>query len=293
AIVLGRGRWAAIACVVGPIALLVAAGLARFYGEPPVFVYNALIGFFPGNMYDENIVLGSALIWSRLEQLAWVIALACAVGAQLDVPTYRVKLRAPKPQRSLRFAAAAVAALAIAGLIHSSGGALGYAIDASDIQRELSGRIETAHFVIHYARTPEIEKDIELIARDHEFRYHQVVSQIGMAPEGKLVSYYFADTEQKARWFGARNVEMAKPWRHEIYLDHRSFPHSSLRHEIAHAVAASFGDRFFGVATRDVFKFNPGLIEGLAVALDWPGTDGPLTPHESVRALSVMGIRPS
>jgi len=293
AIVLGRGRWAAIACVVGPIALLVAAGLARFYGEPPVFVYNALIGFFPGNMYDENIVLGSALIWSRLEQLAWVIALACAVGAQLDVPTYRVKLRAPKPQRSLRFAAAAVAALAIAGLIHSSGGALGYAIDASDIQRELSGRIETAHFVIHYARTPEIEKDIELIARDHEFRYHQVVSQIGMAPEGKLVSYYFADTEQKARWFGARNVEMAKPWRHEIYLDHRSFPHTSLRHEIAHAVASSFGDRFFGVATRDIVKFNPGLIEGLAVALDWPGTDGPLTPHQSVRALSLMGIRPS
>src|SRR5262249_1951837 len=55
AIVLGRGTSAAIACVVGPIALLVAAGLARFYGQPPVFVYNALIGFFPGNMYDENI----------------------------------------------------------------------------------------------------------------------------------------------------------------------------------------------------------------------------------------------
>ncbi len=190
-------------------------------------------------------------------------------------------------------ALAAVAAFAIAGLLRSDAGELGYAIDAGDIQNVLGGTIETAHFTIHYAKTPDIERDIELIAADHEFRYAQVVDEIGEAPAGKLVSYYFADTEQKARWFGARNVEMAKPWRHEIYLDHRAFPHSSLRHEIAHAVASSFGDRWFGVAVRDGVLFNPGLIEGLAVALDWPGGDGPLTPHESVRALELMGMRPA
>jgi hypothetical protein len=296
AVVLGPRRIAAVASVLGPIVVLIALGLARFYGEPPVFVYNALIGFFPGNMYDENIVLGGALIWSRVEQLAFVIGLVCAIGATLDVPTYRVRFATPRPQRTLRLVVAAVAALAIAGLLRRDAGELGYAIDASDIQAVLGGTIETEHFSIHYAKTPDIERDIELIAADHEFRYRQVVDQIyapGEAPPGKLTSYYFADTEQKARWFGARNVEMAKPWRHEIYLDHRAFPHSSLRHEIAHAVAASFGDRWFGVAVRDGVLFNPGLIEGLAVALDWPGNDGPLTPHESVRALELMGMRPA
>jgi hypothetical protein len=285
-----RSTWLA---VVLPIVALSLAGLVRFYSEPPVFVYDALIGYFPGNMYDENIVLGAPLVWSRIEQLAWVIALACAVASRLDVPTYRVALRGPRPQRTIALGAAAVAMLAIAGLVRSDAGSLGYAIDARDIQRELGGRIETAHFIIYYAKTPDIDKDIELIARDHELRYAEVVAQIGQAPAGKLTSYYFADTEQKARWFGARNVEMAKPWRHEIYIDHRAFPHTSLRHEIAHAVAASFGDPWFGVARRDVVLFNPGLIEGLAVALDWPGSDGPLTPHESVRALELMGLTPS
>ncbi|HEY3807223.1 MAG TPA: hypothetical protein VGL61_31695 [Kofleriaceae bacterium] len=285
-----RSTWLA---VVLPIVVLAGAGLVRFYNEPPVFTYDALIGYFPGNMYDENIVLGAPLIWSRIEQLAWVLALACAIASRLDVPSYRARLYAPRPQRAFGLAAAAVAFVCIAGLVRSDAGSFGYAVDASDLQRELGGRYETPHFIIYYARTPEIERDIGLIAADHEFRYAQVVSQIGEAPAGKLTSYYFADTAQKARWFGARNVEMAKPWRHEIYLDHRSFPHTSLRHEIAHAVAASFGDPIFGVARRDVVLFNPGIIEGLAVALDWPGGDGPLTPHEAVRALELEGLVPS
>jgi hypothetical protein len=96
---------------------------------------------------------------------------------------------------------------------------------------------------------------------------------------------------------GARDVEMAKPWRREIYLDHRPYPHSSLRHEIAHAVAAEFGDPIFHVAARTVggvpVLMSPGLIEGLAVALDWPaGYDRP-NPHESVRALQEMKAMPT
>ena len=279
--------------VIAPVALLALAGLWRFYSEPPVFVYDALIGYFPGNMYDENIVLGAPLWWSRLEQLAWVAALGCAVCARLDVPAYRVRLRAPKPWRGLAAPIAALACLGGALALHAESGALGYAVDAGDIQAELGGRYETDHFIIYYAKTAEIQRDIELIARDHELRYAEVVAQIGEAPAGKLRSYYFADTAQKARWFGARNVEMAKPWRHEIYIDHRAFPHSSLRHEIAHAVASAFGDPWFGVAAKDGVLFNPGLIEGLAVALDWPGGYEGLTPHQAVRAMALMGIQPS
>lgn len=102
---------------------------------------------------------------------------------------------------------------------------------------------------------------------------------------------------------GARDVEMAKPWRREIYLEHRGFPHSSLRHEIAHAVAAEFGTWPFDVAAARVLPLpgklglpllaNPGLIEGLAVAIDWPGRYDRMTPHESVRALQEMGKQPS
>jgi hypothetical protein len=190
----------------------------------------------------------------------------------------------------------ALACAAAATLLRLDSGPLGYAIDASDIQDALGGRIETAHFTIYYAKVPSIESEIELIARDHEFRYAQVVAQLGVAPAGKLRSYYFADHDQKARLFGARRVEMAKPWRHEIYIDHQGFPHDSLRHELGHAVASEFGDSWFGVSAHRLLGmpllFSPGLIEGLAVAIDWPAGDR-LTPHEAVRVLIAMGVKPS
>lgn len=283
---------------VAQLPAIVVAVLAtyRFYSEPPVFTYNAILGFFPGNLYDENVQLHWALVWSRLEQAAWVLGLLGVVGAFLDVPTLRVR-RASRPGGA-RPLAYALAAAGIAGglVLHYLSGVLGYAIDGEDIQILLGGRKETEHFVIYYATTKDIEEDIDLIAADHELRYAQVVRQIGVEPKRKLRSYYFANTRQKYRLFGAKDVEMAKPWLGDIYLDHRSFPHGSLRHEIAHAIAGEFGDPIFHVAARRVLGvpvlMSPALIEGLAVALDWPmGYDRP-NPHESVRAMQDLRQQP-
>lgn len=303
AIILGGLFWliaphrSTVVALALPLVVIAAGGLYRFYSAPPVFTYNAILGYFPGNLYDENIELGTALLWSRLEQLAWVIAVLGIVASRLDVPSYRIARDARPAQR--RFIPLFVALAAATGgtLLHLSAGTLGYSIDRGEIADELGGTYETPHFVIHYAKTPEIEKDISLVAADHELRYAQVVAQLGVAPPGKLTSYYFANRDQKARWIGAKDVEMAKPWRREIYLDHRSFPHGSLRHEIAHAVASAFGDPIFGVASRRVagvpVMVSPGLIEGLAVAIDWPSGYERLTPHEAVRAMQAMGYTPT
>jgi hypothetical protein len=293
-VVCGPRRFAGAAVAQLPLIIVAAAALWRFYSEPPVCTYNAILGYFPGNLYDENIQLRWPLVWSRLEELGWAVALVALVAWRLDVPAHRTRWRDARPA-GYRAAALAIAAVAAAGAValHLEAGALGYAVDADDIAAVLDGRIETEHFIIHYAHTKDIDADIALIAEDHEFRYRQVVAQLGVAPEGKLVSFYFADREQKARWFGARAVEMAKPWRREIYVEHRGFPHDSLRHEIAHAVASAFGDPVFGVAVRHGVFANPGLIEGLAVAIDWPGGYEHPTPHELVRAMQGMGVQPS
>ena len=288
-VVVGPRRFLGAFVAQVPAIVVALAATYRFYSEPPVFTYNAILGFFPGNLYDENVQLHWALVWSRIEQALWVLALLALVGARLDVPTLRMR-RTTRPNNPRTIAYAVAAASVCGGLyLHYLSGELGYAIDGEDIQAQLGGRRETAHFVIHYARTKEIEADIDIIAADHELRYAQVVAQIGVAPTHKLRSYYFANTRQKYELFGAKHVEMAKPWLGDIYLDHRSFPHGSLRHEIAHAIAGEFGDPIFHVAARRVLGLpvlmNPALIEGLAVALDWPmGYDRP-NPHESVRAM--------
>jgi hypothetical protein len=124
--------------------------------------------------------------------------------------------------------------------------------------------------------------------------------RIGVDPAeavGTIHAFYFATADRKARLMGARHVEMAKPWLRQIYVTHEAFPHPSLRHEIAHVVAGRFGDPWFGVAARRVAGLpvlvNPGLIEGLAVALDWPGSSRSMTPHQSMRAMELLGYAPS
>ncbi len=278
--------------VLVPLVALVAAGLHRLYAAPPVFSFNALVGYFPGSLYDENVQLTAAVGWARLEALLGLVAILAFVATRFDVPSARFRIREVRPHGP-RVGAYALATVALAGavVLHAFGGELGFAVDADDIADELGGTIETPHFTIHYAK--ELAAEMPLIAADHEFRYGQVVAQLGAAPDGKLTSFYFANRDQKARWIGARDVEMAKPWREEVYLDHRAFPHPSLRHEIAHAVASAFGDPIFGVSTRRLVLANPGIIEGLAVATDWPGGYDHPTPHQQVRAMQAMGMSPS
>lgn len=297
-VLVGPRRYLCAAIAIAlPLILVAVFAIWRFLTEPPVFTYNAVFGYFPGNLYDENIKLGAALAWSRLEQLLWVLAVLALAAWRLDVPSFRGVLQ-PRPA-GRRIGAPAFAVVCIAGAIvlRSQGGHLGYAIDREDIAEALGGVRETPHFIIHYAQTKEVEEVIDLVAADHEFRYAQVTATLGIELSGKIRSFYFANRDQKGQWFGPRDVEMAKPWQREIFLEHRAFPHGSLRHEIAHAVASEFGDPLFGVAAKRVAGvpalISPGLIEGLAVATDWPGDADRLSPHESVRVLQALGKRPS
>ena len=183
----GPRRWLCAALAQLPILACAIVGLVRFYTEPPVFVFSPVIGYFQGNLYDTTIQITGPLVWSRVEQLLWVVAVVALVATRLDVPRFRWMWRAPRPagRRWGPLALALGCALA-AGALHANAGHLGYAVDGDDLDRVLSGRIETAHFVIHYAHTRDIDRDIKLIAADHELRYAEVVAQLGAAPPGKL-----------------------------------------------------------------------------------------------------------
>ncbi len=272
--------------------------LWHFYAAPPVFVYNAFAGYFPGNLYDELIQLGTPFFWSRLFQLSVAIAAMAIVAFFLDVPTLTLRLRLRRPQtRRLVPAALGIVALACAALLGSRSGQLGFDVNAGDIQAELGGRYQTEHFVIYYPLGGDIARNIEAIAEDHEFRLWQVTRTFGVEPPARITSYYFADPDSKARWMGARHVHMAKPWRHEIYIDDWPFPHNTLRHELAHVIAGEFAGGWFDVSAQHILgmplAFNVGLIEGTAVAADWPDhRSGELTPHQAVKALTELDMAP-
>ena len=166
-------------------------------------------------------------------------------------------------------------------------------------QAALGGRIETAHFVIHYANTPEIEADIALIAADHEFRYAQVVAQLGVAPAGKIRSFYFANREQKAR------LDRRARRRDGQAVAARDLPRSPR----VPARLAAPRDRARG---RERVRRSDRSASRRGASLGVPRADQPrarsrgspsrstgpagydrLTPHEAVRAMQEMGMPPS
>jgi hypothetical protein len=269
----------------------------RFYDAPAVFSYNPLVGYWSGNLYDEEIVLGEPFLWSRLHQLMTIGALLALLASLIDVPRARLALFGRRPT-GVRFELAACAALLFGAVaLRADAGALGFAVSTDDVIEALGGRHETENFVIYYPPGGDIERDIQSIGEDHEFRLAQLVRTLGVAPERKITSFYFQSSDQKARLMGAKNVYMAKPWREEIYVHHDDFPHQVLRHEIAHVVAGYFGDPLFHVSARRVagvpLFFNVGLIEGIAVAADWPDHfNRSMTPHQAVKAMVLMDLAP-
>jgi tetratricopeptide (TPR) repeat protein len=273
------------AAALGLVGASLALAVLRFYRQPPIFAYDPFAGYFPGTLYDENISLSWPYFWARGYHAALCLTALALVTARRNGWRGRTVL-------------VAVGAGVAAAVLLGRGGDLGFAPSAGDIATALGGVRETPHFVIYYPRGAAFEPQMDDIAREHELRWAQVERAFGVAPAGKITSFYFASAADKARWMGAENTYIAKPWRREIYLAHEDFPHGALRHEIAHVFAGGFGDPLFHVSVKwwgwPPARFNVGLIEGAAVAADWPALSGAarLTPDQSVKAMLELHALP-
>ncbi len=279
--------------ILGSLAL----GFWRFYSEPPVCQYDPFAGYFSGNLYDDNIGITGTFGMARLYHLAGAAAVLL-VAARFFVPG-RARLTLRPGERRWRATLAALALLGVTGALQLLGGRIGYAVNRSDLIRELGTEHRTPHLILHVSPGSLADRQMRWQAADAEFRWHQLRQFFGAAPAHRIRIYFFKDAAQKRHWYGAARVDMAKPWSLETFLTQHAYPHPVLRHELAHVFAAVFGDRAFGVSVRwgwlagflPVPRFNPGLIEGAAVAADWKARGG-LTPHQWAQAMILLHKAP-
>src|SRR6185436_18917587 len=89
---------------------------------------------------------------------------------------------------------------------------------------------------------------------------------------------------------GALDTFVARPWTHAMHVRWDDFGDSGLAHEMAHLFTAEFGYGPFQVATRHGIPADIGLVEGAAVAADWPPTE--MDPHVASAAMRKLGIAP-
>jgi len=279
--VLGSTRRRGLLLGALPMLASTVVGVWRLIGEPVVFAYDPFFGYFSGSVYDEAVSVGDVYIRFRLYNLlaaaTAVLALAVWLGPEL-------RLRRLPPRAAAFRGAPIVVLAALTAWIGLRGSRHGFTADLESITEVLSGTYETEHFIIYYAPRSADARTIDTIALEHEFAWAQLEDAMGgRAPDGKVTSFVFANNEQKRRQMGAGTVQVAAPWRRQIYLDHRAFPHPVLHHELAHIFGATVGDPVFGVSLSGG-KLNMGLIEGFATAMA-PRESERLDLHDQAQVL--------
>jgi tetratricopeptide (TPR) repeat protein len=293
-----RGRLAAFALPV----LSVLWALLRLYRDPAVFAFDPFGGYFPGPIYDEALRPPLRLLWYRLCNLVWASAALAVLGA-FSAGGRATAAGPPQPVRrpaawSWRWVALA-SALTVTGLVlFQLRGSLGFHVRHRDLHAALSRRTESLHFVVHSDPAAGTPEDLQLVHRDLEFRYQQLVRILGTEPR-QVTVFQFPNSAVKKELVGAGNTLYAKPWKKEIFVQTDRFPASHLRHELAHVFAAGFGDRIFGVSFAWHFwgpfpvpRLASGLIEGVAEAADYGDPDGRTTVHQEARAIVADGRAP-
>ena len=287
-----KRRWIAYLAYLGYIFVTLLALAYNLIFHPPVFGYHSTFGYFPGPIYDERIVISGTLLIARGTTLllAWIF-LSLAINTleigrhtRLEPTLYWQKLYRFKPQfADLNHRIRLIVLIILFALIYLFRGELGLRPTRGYIENKLGGLEETAHFKIYYEKGSKVEKEIEWIAQDHEFRYAQLVRYFQIEPTKKVQSYIYTSSEQKKRLVGARGTSVEDPLGYGFHINYEDFPHPVMKHELAHVLTADW---------HPILKVSLkiGMHEGIAVAADWD--EGKLTAHQWSRAMQQLEIAP-
>jgi tetratricopeptide (TPR) repeat protein len=275
--------------VVGPVGpfLGVLLSLWRFYSTPTIFAFDPFFGFFSGTLYDTVVEATVPLLTYRLGSVLTLLAAGILAAHLAHGEEGRLILRSlRRPGMPLLGAVCATASL----MLVLEGWRLGHWQTSATIERDLGARVGGARCDVIYPRSMRVE-EARLFARDCDEELPMVEKYFEVQPTGRVTAFLFRNSADKRRLMGAGDTFIAKPWRHEVYLQPAGYPHPVLGHELAHVVAGSFAPGPFHIAGKwKGIKANPGLIEGLAVAAS-PDEDA-LTPSEWSRAMLDLKLLP-
>jgi formylglycine-generating enzyme required for sulfatase activity/tetratricopeptide (TPR) repeat protein len=276
--------------------------VARFYASPVVFAFDPFVGFFAGSPYDTGFDPTSRLLSYRAGTLGlclwiWGISRHVVLGSDLRLRlTFSVEWGRVLPRKLRGEADPVVLLLAtfgfcLFGAITTDGEALGHRSSTAFIRRSLGRSLTVGRCEIVYGFGQKL-RQVQRLGNDCDAWLTRLERRLGQGGTGHVTVYVFDGAPQKELLMGAANTQIAKPWRKEIYLNAANYPDDVVGHELAHVVGGLTGAGPFHIAgSLNGWLPNPGLIEGLAVALA-PDEDGDLTEREWSAALQRIGKLP-
>lgn len=287
----GSGRFNRVQAVVlaisGPL-LGVVVSFLRYYQSPIIFAFDPFVGYFAGTLYDTELDGVRRLVTYRIGSLgmgAFLVGIAFTLSRdQAGQLRFRPRQHLPHVVLALVGASASLG-------ITLSGQQLGHFQTAASI-RETLGHVAVSERCEVVYQSGIIKRDAHALARECDAHIAALEAYFDTKTAPKTTVFLFASAAQKAELMGARDVYIAKPWRHEIYIQARGYPHPVLGHELAHVVAGSFAKGPFKIAgPLGGWIPDPGRIEGYAEAAAMR-EDEDLSPFEWAKAMRDLEMLP-
>ena len=250
---------------------LIFANIYWFYTRPPIYAFNIFIGYLNGAIYDPVVRVSAA--WSEFRAVSVMVGLGYIFSSRLSS-------KYPRQGKT------AIMLLTLASIGLTSR----YQLTASRIENKLGGRLETDHFILIFDRQAHPLDAIDDIALDHEYRFEQLVSEMGVTPTEKITSFIYSSATQKQELMGAGRTYIAKPWSKTIHLNRIGVGALVLKHELVHVFGADIHTGWLGIPTRAGVFPRMALVEGFAVSHE--GARGRLSIHQWSAAMREIGIAP-
>ena len=255
--------------------------LWRLAWWPPIAGFNLTIGWFAGSIYDEALTLPIQLIVYRITTCLIIVAGACILR----------RMKGEQDSETKFLLLCTILSLCVIFSIFSEPLLLK---DDKWVKGELGASLESEHFIVYFDPDDIGASKEDVLLQDLEFRYHEMrqffdedpVKTVGR----KIEVFIYPNAEEQQRLMGARNTFVARPWTHQMHL-RWSFGSSALAHELSHLFSAPFGGWLLSLPVNQFGLPNIGLLEGVAVAADWPMEES--NPHEVAAVLLEAGKLPA
>ncbi len=259
----------------------------HFLHEPQVFAYHGLFGYIAGALYEDAVAIRWPYIAWRLTDLAfWGILLVFPSGS------WPVVARHPRTPWLLMLALTAWCVTELRAPYEP------WRVTANDLQShvltdtiDVPARLGAPALRLHLPSGPRWAKERQWLAEDTAFRAWELSRWFGAQAQSTIDIYLYANATQKRQWMGAERVDMAKPWLHQVHLVLPEFGASVLKHELAHVFAGFWSHNALAVPLQAGLVPNALLIEGMAMAAEWPVRGG-LNLHQWARAMRRLGLAP-
>ena len=145
---------------------------------------------------------------------------------------------------------------------------------------------------VHADPNGNTRREVEAILAEAVFWHERIKTRLGLKGDRPIHVWLHANDRARGKWTGAHHVDFALPWRGELHVADAVIPHPSLGHELVHVMGAELNDNLFSVPSRWGLWVNPGLTEGLAMAVTPElSIKNDLTLKEQAAAMLQLGTK--